>query len=117
MSYIKRRLEESSPQRITCGTMRELTGYKDCEKVNVIHVTINDETVKHYHKTGIEAYYVLKGSIDLELDDKTEHCEAGTLVTILPGTRHKAKRTGSTPAEVLVISVPAWKREDEILVE
>lgn len=97
--------------------MRELTNSKDFQDMDLAHVTIKDSTKKHYHKKLTEVYYVLKGSIDVEIDGKTEHLEKGQMIMIFPNTKHKAWKTSEGDAEILVVCSPPWSEEDEILVE
>ncbi len=116
MAYIVRKVKDSNPAEITCGMMRKLTFPEDFKDLDIVHVTIKDETKEHYHKKLTECYYVLKGSIAVEIDGKTEKLEKGSLIMIYPNTNHKAKRTSEEDAEILVVCCPPWSEEDEILV-
>ncbi len=116
MVYIIRKVKETQPVEITCGTMRKLTGSKDFEGMDIVHVTITDETKEHYHKKLTECYYVLKGAIAVEIDGKTESLEQGSLIMIYPNTKHKARKTSRENAEILVVCCPPWSEEDEILI-
>ena len=117
MRYIIRKVEEANPRGITCGIMRDLTNSKDFEGMDFVHVTISDSTKKHYHKKLTEVYYILKGSIDIEVDGETEHLDKGSLIMIYPNTNHKAWKTSEEDAEILVACSPPWSEEDEILVD
>lgn len=115
--HIVRKIEEADPKEITCGVMRELTGFKDFKDMNFIHVTIKDSTKKHYHKKQTETYYVLDGSIEMDIDGKKENLTKGSLIMMFPNTKHKARKISEEDAEVLVASSPSWTEEDEYLVE
>lgn len=117
MFHIVRKIKDAGPREITCGVMRDLTTKKDFKGMNISHVAITDATKRHYHKKLTECYYVLKGSIDVELDGVVEHLEEGSLIMIYQNTNHKAWKTGEEDAEILVICCPPWSEEDEILVE
>lgn len=117
MPYTVKKISESEPRDITCGIMRNLTGSKDFEGMDLVHVTITDSTKRHYHKDLTECYYVLKGTIDVEIDGKVEHLEKGSLIMIRPNTNHKAWKTSEEDAEILVVCCPPWREEDEILTE
>ena len=117
MPYIVRKVQDSDPKEITCGLMRKLTDVEDFKDMDFVHVTIKDSTKRHYHKKLTEVYYVLKGSIDVEIDGKTEHLEKGHMIMIFPNTNHKAWKTSKEDAEILVACCPPWAEEDEILVE
>jgi len=97
--------------------MRNLTTLKDCKGMDFAHVTITDNTKKHYHKEITECYYVLKGSIAIEIDGKVENLKEGSLIMIYPNTNHKAWKIGEKDAEILVVCYPPWSEKDEILVE
>jgi len=96
--------------------MRNLTTVEDFKKVDFAHVTITDSTKEHYHKGLTEVYYVLKGSIAVEIDREVENLERGSLIMISPNTNHKAWKTSKEDAEILVVCCPPWSEEDEILV-
>lgn len=115
--HIVRKTEDAEPFEITCGTMRNLTKTEDFEGMDFCHVTISDSTKRHYHKKLTEVYFVLKGSIEVEIEGKKEILEKGSMVMIFPNTEHKARKIGGEDAEILVVCSPPWSEEDEILVE
>jgi len=117
MSYLVKKLQDANSTQITCGIMRKLTTSNDFKDMDVVHVTIADSTKKHYHKKLTEVYYVLRGSIDVEVDDKTEHLDKNQLIMIFPNTNHKAWKTSKEDAEILVVCCPPWAEKDEILAE
>lgn len=116
MPHLIRRVKDADPRQITCGIMRKLTAADDFKGMDIVHVTITDSTKEHYHKKLTEVYYVLKGSIDVEVDDKIEHLEKGQMIMIFPNTNHKAWKSTKENAEILVVCCPPWSEEDEILV-
>lgn len=97
--------------------MRKLTGKEDFQGMDFIHVTIKDETKCHYHKKLTECYFVLKGSIAVEINGKVENLEEDSLILIYPNTNHKIWKTSEEDTEILVACCPPWNEEDEILVE
>ena len=117
MAYIIRKIQDSNPKDITCGIIRDLITLKDFKKMDLSHITITDETKKHYHKELTECYYVLKGSIAVEIDGKIENLEKGSLIMIYPNTNHNAWKTSKKDAEILVVCCPPWSEKDEVLVE
>jgi mannose-6-phosphate isomerase-like protein (cupin superfamily) len=116
MPYKIKKIKDSHPKDITCGIMRNLTTVKDSKEMDFAHVTITDETQKHYHKKLTECYYVLTGSIAVEVDGKVENLDKNFLIMIYPNTNHKARKTSKENAEILVVCCPPWSEEDEILV-
>ena len=117
MPHLVKRVESATSEQITCGIMRKLTDKNDFKNIDFAHVTITDSTKKHYHKKLTEVYYVLRGSIDVEVDGKTEHVEKDQMIMIFPNTNHKAWKTSKEDAEILVVCSPPWIQEDEILAE
>lgn len=117
MTHIVRSVQDADSNQITCGIMRKLTDAKDSKGFDFVHVTITDPTKKHYHKKLTEVYFVLKGAIEVELDDKIEHLQKGEMIMVFPNTNHKAWKTSDEDAEILVVCCPPWTEEDEILVE
>ena len=115
--HLVRTVGDASPREITCGTMRELTSSKDFPGMDIVHVTIGSETKRHYHKRLTEVYFVLKGSIVMEVDGKKEGLKEGGMVMIFPNTEHKAWKASKGSAEILVICCPPWTKEDEVLTE
>lgn len=113
--HIVRDVKASDKNKITCGIMRKLTDSNDFSGMDFVHVTIKDSTKQHYHKKITEAYYVLKGSIDVVIDGKTERLAKGQMIMIFPKTKHKATKTSKEDAEILVVCCPPWSEEDEIL--
>jgi mannose-6-phosphate isomerase-like protein (cupin superfamily) len=106
---------EPSSQKITCGIMRELISSKDFSEMNIVRVEINDSTKRHYHKKLTEFYFVLTGSVDVDIDGEVRHLEEGDIIMISPNTEHEAWKT-SEKAELLVIACPPWVEEDELQV-
>ena len=94
--------------------MRSLTTEQDFHNLDIVQVTIKDKTKKHFHRKLTECYYVLKDAIDVEVNGKKEHLDAGSLIMIYPKTIHQAWRTSRRVAEILVICCPPWRAEDEI---
>jgi len=114
--HIIRKVEDAKPEKIICGILRNLTTAEDSKEFDLAHITITDSTENHFHKRITEVYYVLKGSIDVEIDKKTVHLEVGEMILIHPNTNHKATKGSSEDAEILAICSPPWSEDDENLV-
>ena len=117
MAHLVRKVKDTSPFDITCGTARKLTDATDSKDFDFVHVTITSPTKKHYHKKLTEVYFVLKGAIEVEADSKVETLQKGDMIMIFPNTNHKAWKKSEENAEILVACCPPWAEEDEILVE
>jgi len=54
-----------------------------------------------------EAYYVISGALDFQMDDKTVRIEAGDFAYLPRNTIHAFKGSSEAPAKVLIFAVPA----------
>ena len=62
--------------------------------------------VAHYHQTARQFFYVLSGSLTIEIEGK-DHClSTGDGIAVLPTLHHRAYNPGSTDNRFLVISSP-----------
>ena len=98
-----------------CGNARRAFAGVE-EFPGTLHVTeISEDSVKHYHKTLTETYYILECDSDakMELDDDTISLKAGMAVVIPPGVRHRA--VGKM--RILNIVIPEFDPADEYLDE
>ncbi len=67
----------------------------------------------HSHNECLESYVLLSGRLTVHLDsERTILDESGCVLHIPKGTVHSAESLDDTPARVLVISIPAWTKED-----
>jgi quercetin dioxygenase-like cupin family protein len=48
--------------------------------------------------------HVLSGTLDLVLNERTEHIETGDACVLAPGTAHRAANPGSEPVRLFVVS-------------
>ncbi len=60
----------------------------------------------HQHKRAQQFFYVLAGELLMEAEGETTLVQAGSGISVLPGTRHQVRNPSSTPARFLVISQP-----------
>jgi quercetin dioxygenase-like cupin family protein len=61
----------------------------------------------HWHKVARESFYVLEGTLQFQLDERTVEAPTGTLVVVPPRTVHAWRNTGPTAARFLVMFSPA----------
>jgi mannose-6-phosphate isomerase-like protein (cupin superfamily) len=61
----------------------------------------------HRHPDRLEAFWVLEGVAEFELDGETTRAEAGTFVLVPKGVAHTFGATADRPARVLVLHTPA----------
>jgi mannose-6-phosphate isomerase-like protein (cupin superfamily) len=69
----------------------------------------------HYHRRLTETYYILECRPDaqMQLDDELVAVKPGTCIVIPPGVKHRA--VGEMT--VLIVVVPEFDPEDEVVVE
>jgi len=64
-----------------------------------------------------EIYYVLEGSGNLKINEDTFQLEKDDSVYVPPNSKQFIKNTGSINLRFLCIVEPAWKADEEILLE
>ncbi|MGD8426536.1 MAG: cupin domain-containing protein [Balneolaceae bacterium] len=63
--------------------------------------------VKHFHERAEQFFFVLQGSLCIEMNDEVHMLNPQEGMHIPPGTTHQVKNTSEKAAEFLVISAPA----------
>jgi mannose-6-phosphate isomerase-like protein (cupin superfamily) len=66
---------------------------------------------------SVEVYYVLEGSGRMEIDGESRRVGVGDTVYIPPGSRQRIESLGRDALEFLCIVDPAWRSEDETVIE
>jgi quercetin dioxygenase-like cupin family protein len=61
----------------------------------------------HLHRREQEAFYIIEGKVQFQVDGRTIDAGAGTFVHIPVGVPHTFKNVRSTPARMLILVVPA----------
>lgn len=70
------------------------------------------------HKmTTSEIYYVLEGNGKLQIDDETFDVSKDQAIYISPHSKQQIENTGKIDLKILCIVDPAWRQEDEIILE
>ena len=64
-----------------------------------------------------EVYYFIAGQGRFMIDDEVATVEAGTTVYVPPGGRQSLENTGTEDIEFLCLVDPAWKAEQERILE
>ena len=64
-----------------------------------------------------EVYYILQGKGEITIDNDTTVVEKGDVIDIPPNSVQSIKNTGDIDLEFLCIVDPAWKEEDEEILE
>jgi mannose-6-phosphate isomerase-like protein (cupin superfamily) len=118
-----RRLKEC-PQ-IVAGDqtrLRELLhpgrGYDFDGRYSLAHAALAPGMTSTPHRLiSTEVYYILSGTGEMHIDSESATVEPGDAVTIPIEAVQWIKNIGSTPLEFLCIVDPAWRAEDEEILE
>lgn len=62
--------------------------------------------VRHWHTRAVQCFYVLSGTVTLEVEGATHDLRAGFGIELPSGTAHQARNNGPDDARFLVISSP-----------
>jgi mannose-6-phosphate isomerase-like protein (cupin superfamily) len=110
--YIVRHVDEVDPVACPCGSSTRIIQKQDTPIAN-LHVTHIQDSVKHYHRSCTEYYYILEGAGQMELGEDTVELKPGTTVVIEKGTPHR----GYGDFKAIIIGIPAWDHTDEFFCE
>jgi mannose-6-phosphate isomerase-like protein (cupin superfamily) len=72
---------------------------------------------KRHVLASSEVYYFIAGSGRMTVDADTCMVQAGSMVYVPPGGQQSLENTGSTAVEFLCLVDPAWRPEDETVLE
>ena len=72
---------------------------------------------KRHRLTSSEVYYIIAGQGRLTVDDSVIEVEAGSVVYVPPGGTQFLENSGLTAIEFLCLVDPAWRLEDEEVLE
>lgn len=99
---------EAPRERSTCGWRDRLISREDHEVAAWVHAVDIDGSKPHYHRRGVELYYVLEGEGAILLDGVEHALHKGSVVHIPPGVVHGARGT----MRVLVVGIPDIAEDD-----
>ncbi len=87
-------------------------------RYSLAHATIKSGMSSQPHKLkSSEVYYILEGEGVMHIDDESDNVHPGQLVFIPPNAVQYIQNTGKTDLVFLCIVDPAWKLEDEEILE
>ena len=112
MAPLHRHPRDVQPWTETCGQIRPLIEEKDGAAAEVHPLEITDAKL-HYHQRTDEIYYVIDGHGKMQLDDEEIDLQAGAVVYVPRGVKHKA----SGELKVLVVCMPRGVLSDVIELE
>jgi mannose-6-phosphate isomerase-like protein (cupin superfamily) len=82
----------------------------------VARVAPGDVTLLHRLRHS-EVYHILSGAGEMRVDDERERVAAGDVVYVPPGASQQIAATGDEELVFVCIVDPAWKPEDEEILE
>jgi len=85
---------------------------------SIAQFTLGPGKKSKLHKiSSSEIYYILEGSGKLKIDEETHQLEKDDSAYVPPNSKQFIENTGSIDLKFLCIVEPAWKAENEILLE
>lgn len=115
MNEIVRHFEEVEAIEDICGEIRAFSSREDFKGANLALVTMLEPNVPHYHKITTEFYFIIDGEGALIIGREVYQIESQTLIIIPPNKAHYF--IPRRPTKLLVFCIPAWSKEDEIVLE
>ncbi len=85
---------------------------------SLAHGTIDPGKRNKWHRlASAEVYYFVAGTGRFLIDDQATAIAAGTVVYVPPGAKQSVVNTGPEQIEFLCLVEPAWRLEDEDVLE
>lgn len=85
---------------------------------SVAQFTLEPRKRSKLHKLlSSEIYYILEGSANLNVDGEAIHLEKDDSVFVSPNSKQFIENTGLCDLKFLCIVEPAWKAENEVLLD
>lgn len=72
---------------------------------------------RHYHLETEEIYYILRGTGEMIIDDERREVAPGDAVFIPRETKHSLVNTGTEAMTILLVSGPAYSRDDHYMTD
>ena len=87
-------------------------------RYSLAHARLKPGQISLAHRLeSSEVYYILEGQGEMHIDDEKENVSKGQVIYIPPNSIQKIKNTGTVDLTFLCIVDPAWKPEDEEVLE
>ncbi len=74
-------------------------------------------SVRHYHPTAEESYYILSGTGRVELNGENQNIQPGDAVAIPANTVHQIFNISDMDLIFLAVCVPAWTPQCSVMVD
>lgn len=87
-------------------------------RYSLAHATLKTGEISTPHRLKTsEVYYILEGEGEMHIDIESEKVFSGDTIYIPPYSKQYIKNTGKTLLRFICIVDPAWKKEDEEVME
>ncbi|MBD3168772.1 MAG: cupin domain-containing protein [candidate division Zixibacteria bacterium] len=87
-------------------------------RCSLAHARVKPGQITRLHKLKTsEVYYILEGTGEMHINDETEAVHTNQAIYIPPGSHQRIKNTGGGELVFLCIVDPAWRQEDEEVLE
>lgn len=87
-------------------------------RYSISHSTISPDKKSKQHKMkSSEIYYILQGKGIMHIDDETREVSENEAVYIPPFSKQYIENNGKEELKFLCIVDPAWRQQDEIVLE
>ena len=115
--------ELSNPLRIPNGEIiyeligRKVAGTTDRHSLAYIVMPSGATSIKHFHPSDEETYYILKRRAIMLLNSEATTVTSGHTIYIAPGKSHKITNVDDGNLEYLAVTVPAWHADSSVYLE
>lgn len=72
-----------------------------------------ESEVKHAHQRARQLFYLLRGTVQIELEGKLFTLGPGDALEVAPGQSHRVRNTSTRAASLLVVSSPSTSHDRE----
>lgn len=87
-------------------------------RYSLAHASVAPGQATRRHRLATdEVYYILNGTGEMHIDDESEQVTSGDAVEIPPGSSQWIINTGTANLDFLCIVDPAWRAEDEEILD
>ncbi|MHA1954621.1 MAG: cupin domain-containing protein [Candidatus Heimdallarchaeaceae archaeon] len=87
-------------------------------RYSLAHAVVKPGEITYNHRLrASEVYYILQGKSIMYIDDETAEVKEGQIIYIPPNSKQRIKNIGNNDLIFLCIVDPAWKQEDEEILE
>ncbi len=110
--FVVRHRSEAPTVPCPCGFSTRIVTAADGGPCSV-HVTRIRDSVRHYHATTTEVYYILSGIGKMELNGEWFDVRPETVIQIDAGTRHRLVGDDGQEVTTIVMAMPPFDPADE----